>query len=192
MYQTAFDGQQTDERVLYTIISHPLGKRLAITKLFLLCVFFYLVLALIATVVPLAASALHPVGLLVSVLLFVLGTWWNTTVYAKDRCFITDRRIIRFDVVSPFFTTKRELFWNEALKAKGYAPNLFYRFLKVGTIEVTPLLGERENVVVRDVYYFEDVANYIDKILFTFKNKPEEMNNLTAFVAKPRGQRTPS
>lgn len=186
-----FDGQQTGERILYTLVPHPLSKYLAITRIVFLAVFFYFMLFLIGTVVPTAASFLRSLGLVLSLILVAFGIWWNRTVYAKDRTYITDRRIIRFDVVSPFFTTKRALFWNEALKAKAYAPNLLYRMLKVGTLEVEPATAtpEQENVIVRDVYYFEDLANYIDKILFTFKNKPTEVDQIRPFVPKPRGQR---
>lgn len=189
MAEIVFEGQQTDERILTTITPYALSKFIAITKIIFLAIFFYLVLILIGTIVPDAAAALRTIGLLLAIILLVVGIWWNNTVYAKDRAFITDRRIIRFDQVSPFFQTKRELFWNEALKAKSYAPNLLFRFLKVGTLEVEPVMGEAENVIVRDVYYFEDLANYIDKILFLFKNKPEDMASLTPFVPKPRGHR---
>lgn len=189
MADIVFEGQQTDERILYTIVPHPFSKYLAIGKIVFLSIFFYLVLLLISTIVPDAASALKTVGILLSFVLLVIGIWWNNTVYTRDRAYITDRRIIRFDVVSPFFKTKRELFWNEALKAKAYAPNLFYRMMKVGILEVDPIMGERENVIVRDVYYFEDLANYIDKILFTFKNKPAEIESIQPFIPKPRGER---
>lgn len=185
-----FEGQQTDERVLYTVVPHYLSKYIAIAKIIFLSVFFYFVLVLIGTIVPDAASLLRIAGLIFSIVLLAVGVWWNHTVYSRDRAYITDRRIIRFDVVSPFFTTKRELFWNEALKAKAYAPNLLFRMMKVGTLEVDPIMGERENVIIRDVYYFEDLANYIDKILFTFKNKPVEMNEIMPFIPLPRGKRS--
>ena len=189
MEAIGFEGQQTGERVLYTIVPHPLSKFIAIAKIIGISIFFYLMLVLIGTVVPQAASPLKTIGFIFSALLLGIGTWWNNTVYAKDRTYITDRRIIRFDVVSPFFKTKRALFWNEALKAKGYAPNLFFRMRKIGILEVEPIMGDKENVIVRDVFYFEDLANYIDKILFTFKNKPAEVDQIAPFIPKPRGER---
>lgn len=184
-----FEGQQTGERILAEIRAYALSKYIAIVKIVLLSIFFYLVLLIISNIVPQFASLLKTIGVVFSLLLLVIGTWWNNLVYSRDRTYITDRRVIRFDQVSPFFQTKRELFWNEALKAKGYAPNLLFRMMKVGTLEVDPIMGERENVVVRDVYYFEDLANYIDKILYIFKNKPMEIATIQPFVAKPRGQR---
>lgn len=191
MNQIDFDGQQAGERILYTAVPYPVTKYLAIARLIFLAVFFFIVLWLIGTVVPTAAAALRLTGLVLALILLAGGFWWNSVVYAKSKTYITDRRIVRFDVVSPFFQTKRALFWNEALKAKAYAPNLLYRMLKVGTLEVEPATAtpEQENIVVRDVYYFEDLGNYIDKILFTFKNKPAEVDQIRPFLPKPRGQR---
>jgi len=189
MHQILFDGQQTDERILYLIKPHALSKYLAILRLIFLALFFCFVLFLIASVVPAASGMLRLSGIILSIILLAVGAWWNNLVQSQDRTFITDRRIIRFDVVTPFFKTKRALFWNEALKAKAFAPNLLYRLLHVGTLVVEPQLSDHEDVRVTDVYYFEDLANYLDKILFTFKNKPEEINQIQPFVPKPRGER---
>lgn len=184
-----FDGQQTDERVLFELTPHPLSRVLSLVRLALLAIFFGLVLFLIASVVPAAGPILRAIGLVLPILIIAIGFWWTNTIFTKSKTYITDRRIIRFDVVSPFFTTKRALFWNEALKAKAYAPSLISRFLGIGIVEVEPVMGDKENVRVTDVGYFDDLANYIDKILFTFKNQPTEMVNLKLFVPKPRGQR---
>ncbi len=48
---------------------------------------------------------------------------------------------------------------------------------------------KHEDVRVTDVYYFEDLANYIDKILFTFKNTPGDIAAIKPFVPHPKGQR---
>jgi len=186
---TTFDGQQEGERVLYVVTPHYFAKYLALARLIFLSVFFLAVLWMIGSIIPSAATILQISGILLALALLVVGTWWNMTVYRKDKTYITDRRIIRFDVVSPFFMTKRALFWNEALKTKAFSPNLFYRSMKVGTIDVEPLLAEHEDVRVTDVYFFEDLANYIDKILFTFKNSPGDIASLKPFVAKVKGQR---
>ncbi len=184
-----FDGQQEGERVLYIAHPHPIAKQLAIARIVFLAIFFFVVLWVIGTIVPTASSMLQLVGFFLSLALLAVGIWWNLTVYKKAKTYITDRRIIRFDVVSPFFMTKRALFWNEALKAKAYAPNLLYRTMKIGTIDVEPQLAEGEDVRVTDVYYFEDLANYIDKILFTFKNSPGEIASMKPFVPKEKGKR---
>lgn len=184
-----FDGQQEGERILYTVTPHAVHKYLAIARLIFLAVFFFIVLWVIGGIVPAMTAILRVAGFVLALILLGAGYWWNLSVFKKSRTYITDRRIIRFDVVSPFFVTKRALFWNEALKAKAYASNMFFRSLKIGNIEVEPQLAEHEDVRITDVYYFEDLANYIDKILFTFKNKPAEIAAVKPFVPKAKGQR---
>ncbi len=186
-----FDGQQTNERILCIIIPHTFTKYVALVRLILLALFFFFILQLIGSVVTNIAGALQIASVVLSGLLLVVGFWWNNTVYKKSKTYITDRRIIRFEVMTPFFTTKRALFWNETLKAKGYAQNIFWKTLKIGKVRVEPQLAEGEDVLVHDVFMYDDVANYIDKILFTFKNKPAEVSEIKPFVPKPKGERDP-
>ena len=77
----------------------------------------------------------------------------------------TDRRIIRFEQVSPFFSAKRALFWNEVLKAKAFAPSFLFRLLRIGKVVVESHESGGENVYIDNVFLFDDVANYIDKII---------------------------
>ncbi len=184
-----FDGQQTDERILYVIVPHHFAKYIALIRLVLLALFFFFILQLIASVVPSLAGPLKVTSVILSGLLLIIGFWWNETVFSKSKTYITDRRIIRFEVMTPFFTTKRALFWNEALKAKGYTSNVFWKMLNIGKVRIEPQLAEGEDVLVHDVFMFDDVANYIDKILFTFKNKPAEVSQIKPFIPKPRGHR---
>ncbi len=189
MNKIIFDGQQSDEVILYTILPHPISHTLGVIRTVFLAIFFTIVLFLIASILPTLESVIRLVGIVLGVVICIIGVWWTNTVYIKDKTYITDRRIIRFDVASPFFVAKRALFWNEVLKVKAYAPNLIYRAMKIGTLEVEPQLAESQSVHVSNVYYFEDLANYIDKILFTFKNKPAEVALLHSFVPKGKGQR---
>lgn len=189
MEKIIFDGQQADERILYVIAPHPLNKKVALVKNLALALFFVIILFLVASFVTQASTILQASGIIIAILIMAVGTWWNNLIYREDRTYLTDRRIIRFEVVTPFFKTKRALFWSEAMKAKGFAPNLIAKYLKIGTIIVEPQLADHENVIVNNVYYFEDLANYIDKILFVFKNKPDEINQIKPFVPKPKGQR---
>ncbi len=184
-----FDSQQEGEQILYECRPHVLSMYVAIGKTVLLSAVLFGVVWLIGSIVSGVASILRAVGLTAAFLLSCAGIWWNHTVYARSKTYLTDRRIVRLEVVSPFFQTKRSLFWSEALKTKAFAPNLLYRFLKIGTVVVEPHLSDREDVRVTDVYYFEDLGNYIDKILYTVKNAPSELSSLHAFIPKPRGQR---
>jgi len=184
-----FDGQQSGERVLTTIephISRFLFSGISLTVAFIAVV---TILFAIANFIPTAAATIKLAITIISLIVIVFSLWWMWKTQTTDKTYITDRRIIRFDVVTPFFTNKRALFWNEILKTKAYAPNMIMRLLKIGVIQIEPVAAEAESIIITDVYYHEDLANYLDKILFTFKNTPSEMSAIKPFVAKPKGKR---
>ncbi len=189
MTTIVFDGQQEGERILYEIRPDRISKYLAITRIVLLALGLFIVLLLTAGIAPTLASILRLGGFVVSTILIAVSVWWNGKVYTLSKTYITDRRIMRVTPVSPFFQAKRSLFWNEALKAKGYAPNILYRFLGIGTVEVAPHMDQHEDIIITDCAYFEDIANYIDKILYTFKQTPSAIADLKPFIPKRRGQR---
>ena len=176
----AFDGQQDGERILFEIHPHAMVKQLAIAKIAAIALIFFIIGIV---------TSLFIAGIAIGVLIFVSGLWWNKLYFRDTRTFITDRRIMRFERVSPFMVAKRALFWNEALKAKAYQPNLLLHSFNIGTLTIEPQVQTEENVIVRNVHYAEDLANYIDKILFTFKNAPGDIAALKPFVPAPRGQR---
>lgn len=184
-----FDGQQTDERVLYIITPHPIVERINLVLFGALMLFFIIIVILISQVFGSFAGLIRTLGIFLSLLIGLVGIWWTHVTQQKSKTYITDRRILRMEPISPFVTAKRALFWNEALKAKAFSTNLVMRMFKVGTVTVEPHLADYENVVITHVYMYEDVANYIDKILFIFKNKPADIAILKPFVPMPRGQR---
>ncbi len=183
-----FDGQQEGERVLFEIHPHTLVKQFATARVIFTAVIFLVIIVVIAAQSNMPAP-IYVTGVIVVIALLAAGLWWNKKFFSDTRTFITDRRIMRFERVSPFMIAKRALFWNEALKAKAYEPNLLLQNLKIGTLVVEPQVSGEENVVVPQVHYAEDLANYIDKILFIFKNTPGDIATIRPFVPKPRGAR---
>lgn len=184
-----FDGQQSDERILSVIAPHRFARFVAVASIVTLAFLFLAMVILIGNAVPQAAAPIQTVGTVLCILFFTIGLWFTNVSYAQDRTYITDRRIIRFDTTTPFFHTKRALFWGEALKAKAFAPNLLFRMMNIGTLVVEPVMGEGESVRVTDAAYYEDLANYIDKILYITKNNPAELSRIKPFIPKPKGKR---
>lgn len=184
-----FEGQQTDERILAEIRPHPFKQLLDVALILLLALFFVAVVMAISTILPVASGFIRLAAAVGGVAIAALGIWWVNYRQSKSIAYITDRRVMRFEPATPLVLAKRSLFWNEVLKAKAYTPNLLSRILNIGNVILEPHLSESENIVIRDVFMYEDLANYIDKILFTFKNKPEEISAMKPFVAKPRWKR---
>jgi len=184
-----FDGQQSDERV-FTIITPHISR--FIVSLITVIVGFLFIIEIfysITSFIPPFATAVKSIATFLSLLVLAIAIWWLRKTQTNDKTYVTDRRIIRFDIVTPFFTNKRALFWNGVLKVKTYSPNMFLRLMKIGVLQIDPISAEHESIVIPDVYYYEDLANYIDKIIFTFKNKPDDIKSIKPFVPLPKGKR---
>ena len=126
-------------------------------------------------------------------------TWLNQS---KKVAYITDRRIVRFSAENPWVVNTRALGWDQVVKVKTYAPNLFWRLMNVGTLIVhaqsTIITSDNprdknfvsdDDVSLEDVWYFRDLGNYIDKLLYVYRQKPKEMDEIRPFVTRPRGRR---
>lgn len=184
-----FDGQQSDERVLTVISPHISRFIFSLTIVIVVFLFILGILYSIASFIPLFATMVKTISTLLSLFVLAIAIWWLWKTQTRDKTYITDRRIIRFDIVTPFFINKRALFWNETLKVKAYAPNMLFRLMKIGILQIEPVAAEQESIVIPDIYYHEDLANYIDKIIFTFKNKPDDIKSMKPFVPLPKGKR---
>lgn len=184
----AFDGQQEGERVLFEIRPHPIVMRFALLRIAFTASIFVLIVFVIGTqssftsalfLIPFVGIAAAAAG----------AVFWVKRQHEDTRAYITDRRVMRFERISPFMVAKRALFWNEVLKAKAYEPNLLLKSYNIGTLIIEPQVQTEENVIIAQVSYAQDLANYIDKILFTFKNTPADITKIKPFVPKPKGER---
>jgi hypothetical protein len=78
------------------------------------------------------------------------------------------------------------------VKVKTYPPNFVWKQMAIGNVTVhsrTPEGASADDITLTDVYYYKDLGNYIDKILFTYKQKPKEIADIRPFVTRPRGER---
>ena len=187
----AFYGQQEDEVIFYEIRPHWTRKCIAVLSGVFVALVIVKLSDFFAGKIRIEEEYVATFGILTGLIGFLVTSGWLWYKASIARAFITDRRFVRLEASFPVFVNRRSLFWNEVLKVKGYAPNLFFRIAKIGTLVIQPLMSDsgREDVQVQFVYYFGDLANYIDKILYTLKTKPEEVKEIRPFVPKPAGQR---
>lgn len=185
----AFSGQQEGERILFSFAPHALRFYTHFSIILLIGLLLSFGSVVLAQRLPELESSLRFFRLILLAVLILGGTWWARMLALRTRTYLTDRRIIRVEPAFPWFEKRRSLFWNEVTKAKAYAPTIAHRFLNVGTVSVMPFAANYEDIRVPATYYFDDIANYIDKIIFLHKNRPEELNELRPFVLKPKGKR---
>lgn len=131
-----------------------------------------------------------------------IGFWVVGNARLKNIAYITDRRVVKFEVSTPFATNIRSLNWEEAVKVKTYAPNMIWKQLMIGSVVVhakttiaTPEVSKTERLVtdddveIQNAYFYRDLGNYIEKILFLYKKQPKDIESLLPFVPKKKGKR---
>jgi len=195
-----FYGKQTDERILYVVHPHPIATTLSLIKI-------YAVALIISSVFLVLGSQIHAVAgifTIIAVILFfaiiALGTKVTLDWQKRNLAYITDRRIVRFEPTTLIATNSRTLSWDEVVKVKTYPPNMLWKQMAIGSVVVHARTPGRpddgghgevtaDDIELTHVYFYRDLGNYIDKILFTYKQKPREVSEIRPFVPKKRGER---
>jgi len=196
---TDFFGKQEGERILFVVRPHRLSLVFKLLKIYAIALAVFIVLIVLGT--QLVSLGLFIIGgLIASLAIAILGTKIVTDYQGRDVAYITDRRLMRFEPTTLVATNPRSLTWDEVVKVKTYPPNALWKQLAIGNVVVhartptrpdehTPGAVSADDIELKDVYYYKDLGNYIDKILFTYKQKPKEMEDIHVFIPKPRGER---
>lgn len=199
--ENTFYGQQEGEKILYVTRPHPIAGVINKIKVYLLAIVLFIIFFTLAKELNNISGIFYILSIIVPLLVLLLGSKMVNNFQEKNISYITDRRIIRFDPTTFFATNIRTLSWDEAVKVKTFSPNMLWKQLKIGTVilharttvktldeEVRHTLSA-DDIELNDIYLYRDLGNYIDKILFTYKQLPKEVSEIRPFVPKPKGQR---
>lgn len=187
-----FPGKQEEERVLYIVRPHWVMFLASVMRIMLFSGLFMLAWYSASDRLFVISESLEIRGYILIAIIALVFLWWRHKYYKYLRAYVTDIRLVRFEAVFPITEKRRALFWRDVTKTRGIAPNVFWRALNLGTVEISPLLVEYGgNILLPCTYYFEDLAAYMDKIIHNCKEHPEKMPELRPFILKPKGQRYP-
>jgi hypothetical protein len=199
---TTFYGQHSDERILYTVREHKLVVMWSLFKAIGAGLVIFLGFAMIGGQLLGMGNWFTLLGLGLAIIIGGGGSLAVLSGEHKNVGYVTDRRIIRFQAETSWTVNSRSLMWEEAVKVKTFTPNFIYRILNIGTVVVhaksTFITSDEvmsryyvsdDDVELRGVHYYRDLGNYIDKILYLYRQKPKELETIRPFVAKPRGRR---
>ena len=199
-----FYGQQTDERILYVVRPHWLSQAILFGKFLAAAGIVFFIAAIVGEqgFIQKYAGQFGIGGGIIAGIIVAIGLWVVENVRQKNIAYITDRRIVKFEASTPFATNSRSLNWEEAVKVKTYARNAIWKQLMIGSVVVhakttiaAPEISKTERLVtdddveIQNAYFYRDLGNYIEKILFLYKKQPKDIAALQSFVPRVKGKR---
>jgi len=190
-----FPGQASDERILYV------GRESAI-MLYLRLAFVFVAALMLTAVAMLIISTLsnflgNPVtilsltALILGFLFGMIGAWWMYTTWKKSIFVITNRRLTKFIYVTPWNRYNLSVTLDMIEDTGAYSRGYFQALLHIGTFTARSAAGNREEkyFFVDNVEHGEDLANYVNKVLFMFKHDVSKLDTFRPFVSAKSGDR---
>ncbi|PIU73408.1 hypothetical protein COS78_02515 [Candidatus Shapirobacteria bacterium CG06_land_8_20_14_3_00_40_12] len=194
---TTFPGLQEGEKILSVITPHPSVFTLEYVKLITASLLVLVGFCSLNKISPIFVT----IGILLSITALILGGLLYHSLHSKRIAYITDRRIIRFEPSNAFVVNHRSLNWDDTSKVKTFSTSLLWRLKNIGTVVIHSKTSSatvnttdqtfmtNDDIVLKNVHYYKDLGNYLDKILYLHKNDKSEIQKLHPFVPKPKGQR---
>jgi len=194
---TTFPGLQEGEKILSVITPHPSVFTLEYVKLITASLLVLVGFCSLNKISPIFVT----IGILLSITALILGGLLYHSLHSKRIAYITDRRIIRFEPSNAFVVNHRSLNWDNTSKVKTFSTSLLWRLKNIGTVVIHSKTSSAtvnttdqtfmttDDIVLKNVHYYKDLGNYLDKILYLHKNDKSEIQKLHPFVPKPKGQR---
>jgi len=194
---TTFPGLQEGEKILSVITPHPSVFTLEYVKLITASLLVLVGFCSLNKISPIFVT----IGILLSITALILGGLLYHSLHSKRIAYITDRRIVRFEPSNAFVVNHRSLNWDDTSKVKTFSTSLLWRLKNIGTVVIHSKTSSatvnttdqtfmtNDDIVLKNVHYYKDLGNYLDKILYLHKNDKSEIQKLHPFVPKPKGQR---
>ena len=195
--KTSFPGQQDGEKILSVITPHQSTFTLEYLKLIAVSLIILIGFVSFQKISPIFVT----VGLLFSIFTLIIGCFLYHSLHSKRFTYVTNRRLVRFEPSNAFTVNNRSLTWDNVLKVKTFSTNIIWRLKNIGTVIIhskttstsvnnpNQILLSNDDIVLKNVHYYKDLGNYLDKVLYLYIHDKKELNNIHPFVNKPRGQR---
>jgi hypothetical protein len=184
--ENTFPGQQDGEKIISVITPHQFAFTLEYVKL--ICISLFLLIGFVS--LQRISPVFILIGIVLSISTLVIGFWLYRSIHAKRITYITNYRLVRFEPSNAFVVNTRSLTWDNVIKVKTLPTNIIWRIKNLGTVIVhSKNTSANDDIVLKDIHYYKDLGNYIDKILYLYAHDPKELDRVHPFVDKPKGQR---
>lgn len=186
-----FPGMNSGERILFVTRESSIMLALRLLALAVVeCVLLGVVLFLWMMGSALVALPFELLLVLVIAVMVVgtIGSWWIVTTFRKSVFIITSRRLTKIIHTTPFNWYQFSLGLDEIQDTGSYSSTFFEALFKLGYFVARSGAGAIKNFKIENVTFSQDLHNYVNKLLYTFKHHPDHMHEFRPFIPHLKGE----
>lgn len=191
----SFPGQASDEEILYVTREAPIVltiKRIGVIGIAFVVIFGGIGLSsFISQFSPQIIGSVKLLSVVIGGLFAIIGWWWMSVLWKKSLFILTNRRLTKFIYVTPWNRYNLSVTLDKIEDTGAYNRGNFEAIFKVGTLSARSSAGNREEkyFFVTRIKAAEDLANYINKLLFIFHQDPTRLVKFRPFLPHLKGER---
>ena len=191
----SFPGQHSEEKILFVTRESPkmlylrlLGVVLAVGVMFVSGWYAIKTVGVLIGLPSEVETRLMFYWLVLSVLGLGFGVWWFSTLWKKSVFIITNRRLTKIIYTTPWNKYHLSLNLDKIVDGGAYRKGILQPLLGLGYFVARSSAGNIKNFKIVNIDFAEDLHNYVTKLLYTFNNNKEKLDNFRPFIPYMKGE----
>jgi hypothetical protein len=197
--QSRFPGQASDEEILYVTREHSFFLVMRLLFIFGIGLSIILTTVLLSRTINLIFSTnVLPSIVLIMLLFFCLfiliGSWWVFALWKKSIAIVSNKRLIKFIYTTPINRYNMSLPLDMIVDTSCHNKGFLSSYLKIGSITARSSASSsglatddtsrinKKYFYLENIQYFEDLQQYLNKLINTLHKEPEKLNKFRPFI----------
>lgn len=187
-----FPGQHSEEIILFACREASIMRtiRWGIVLLgSLVLLFMYPPIAYLILQISPSLSELFSLLYLGGIATYTLiALYWVHVLWKRSVFIVTTRRLTKFIHTTPWNRYQLSLGLDKIVDTGSYQKGLVQAVFHLGYFVARSSAGNIKNFKIVNISYAEDLQNYINKLLFTFNDKKQDLDAFRPFIPHLKGE----
>ena len=187
-----FPGQHSEEKILFITREGPLMLKLKLFTLFSLSILTIIIGISIlsnSNFFNFSLAFLTPFFFIFAITATLFALWWLKCLYQKSVFIITTRRLTKFIHTSPWTRYQMSLGLDKIVDTGAYKKGFIQMVTGYGYFVARSAAGAIKNFKIINISFAEDLHNYVNKLLFTFNEKSDQLDKFRPFIPHLKGKK---
>ncbi len=137
---------------------------------------------------PAAAATSKSITVSLILLFLLTSLWWTYILWQKSVFILTTRRLTKFIHTTPWQRYQMSLGLDKIVDTGSYSKGFLQGMLGLGYFVARSSAGNIKSFYILNISFAEDLQNYVNKLLFTFTDEKQKLDNFRPFIPHLKGQ----